>query len=169
MDNLTPEQRRKSMSHIKSNDTSVEVLLRKALWHEGIRYRKNLKTLPGKPDIVITKYKIVIFCDGELWHGKDWETRKENIKTNRDYWIPKIERNMARDNENEKKLENMGWIVIRFWGKEIKRNLTDCVNKIKNTIYEIGNNIYGIEYEHEYTETDILMVAENEPEYKVEK
>jgi DNA mismatch endonuclease (patch repair protein) len=163
MDNLTPEQRHKSMSHIRSNDTSVEILLRNALWHEGIRYRKNLKSLPGKPDIVITKYKIAIFCDGELWHGKDWETRKKNIKTNRDYWIQKIERNMARDNENERKLENMGWIVIRFWGKEIKKNLINCVNEIKNTIYEIQNGIYNKEYYQEYDNS--LLAAEDEPEY----
>jgi DNA mismatch endonuclease, patch repair protein len=167
MDNLTPEQRHRSMSHIRSNDTSVEVLLRKALWQEGIRYRKNLKTLPGKPDIAITKYKIAIFCDGELWHGKDWETRRKTISTNRDYWIPKIERNITRDNENEKKLENMGWVVIRFWGKEIKKNLLDCINEIKRTIYEIKNGIYNIDYEQEYG--NILMVAEDITEYNKKK
>jgi DNA mismatch endonuclease (patch repair protein) len=164
VDDLTPEQRHKCMSHIRSSNTSVEVLLRKALWHEGIHYRKNVKTLPGKPDIVITKYKIVIFCDGELWHGKDWETRKEDIKTNRDYWIPKIERNMARDIENEKRLENMGWTVIRFWGKEIKKKLMDCVNEVKEIIYEIENGIY---YEM-YNTVDALIAAENEPDYGME-
>jgi len=163
MDNLTPEQRHRSMSHIRSKDTSVEVLLRKALWCEGIRYRKNLKILPGNPDIAITKYKIAVFCDGELWHGKDWETRKETISTNRDYWVPKIERNITRDNENEKKLENMGWVVIRFWGKKIKKNLFDCINEIKKTIYEIENGIYNIDYKQEYC--DDLMAAENVSEY----
>jgi len=163
MDNLTPEQRHKNMSHIKSKDTSIEVLLRKALWHEGIRYKKNLKTLPGKPDIAITKYKIAVFCDGELWHGKNWETRKETISTNRDYWVPKIERNITRDNENEKKLENMGWVVIRFWGGKIKKNLFDCINEIKKTIYEIENGIYNIEYKQEYGND--LMAAENVSEY----
>ncbi|MDR2518248.1 MAG: very short patch repair endonuclease, partial [Spirochaetaceae bacterium] len=132
----------------------------------GIRYRKNVKTLPGKPDIAITKYKIAVFCDGELWHGKDWETKKEKIETNRDYWIKKIERNMARDIENEKKLENMGWTVIRFWGKEIKKYLMECVNEIKVTIYEIENNTYRIEYENEYNAD--LMAAEDEPEYNSE-
>ncbi|MDR2104180.1 MAG: very short patch repair endonuclease [Deferribacteraceae bacterium] len=136
MDNLTPEQRRKTMSRIKSKNTSVELLLCKALQREGIRYRKNLKTLPGKPDIAITKYKIAVFCDGELWHGKDWEKRKETIKSNIGYWIPKIERNIARDREIEKKLENMGWEVIRFWSEEIKKNLIGCINKIKKMIYE---------------------------------
>jgi DNA mismatch endonuclease (patch repair protein) len=164
MDDLTPEQRHKCMSHIRSKDTSVEVILRKALWREGIRYRKNLKTLPGKPDIAITRYKIAVFCDGELWHGKDWKKRKETIQTNRDYWIPKIERNIERDNDNEKQLENMGWIVVRFWGKEIKKHLNDCVNEIKDVIYETENNIY----QENYYEDEILSVAESEPDYGVE-
>jgi DNA mismatch endonuclease (patch repair protein) len=161
MFDLTSEQRRKNMSHIKSNNTSIEIQLRKALWHEGIRYRINLKTLPGKPDIAITKYKIAIFCDGEFWHGKDWESKKKNIKTNRDYWIPKIERNMVRDNSNEKKLQNMGWVVFRFWGNEISKNLIACVNEIKETIFEIVNKIYDEEQNYRID----LLAAENEPEY----
>jgi DNA mismatch endonuclease (patch repair protein) len=167
MDVLTPEQRHKCMSRIRSKNTSIEVLLRKALWREGIRYRKSYDKLPGKPDIAITKYKIAVFCDGELWHGKDWENKKQRIKTNRDYWIPKIERNMARDNENEKKLENMGWTVIRFWGMEIKKSIINCVAEIKNTIYELENNIYGMEYEKDYDGG--LMVAEDESEYNIDK
>ena len=161
MDDLTPEQRHKSMSHIKSSNTSIEILLRKALWHEGIRYRKNVQTLPGKPDIAITKYKIAIFCDGELWHGKDWVTKRETIKTNQDYWIPKIERNIVRDNENEKKLEKMGWVVIRFWGKDIKKNLENCVNEIMEIIYEIKNGIYKADYNG----ANVLFAAEDEAEY----
>ena len=96
MDDLTPEQRRKNMQAIKSKDTSIEIALRKALWNQGIRYRKNYKALPGKPDIAITKYKIAVFCDSDYWHGYDWENRSQRIKSNRDYWIPKIERNMKR-------------------------------------------------------------------------
>ena len=160
MDVLTPEQRRKCMSRIKSKDTSIEVLLRKALWREGIRYRKNLKTLPGKPDIAITKHKIAVFCDGELWHGKDWEAKKDTIKTNRDFWIPKIEKNFTKDNVNEKKLEKMGWIIIRFWGMDIKKNLAACVNEIKETIYEKENGMY----QNKFREKD-LIAAEPEPEY----
>ncbi|MDR0718880.1 MAG: very short patch repair endonuclease [Treponema sp.] len=166
MDVLTPEQRHKNMSHIRSKNTSIEVLLRKALWREGIRYRKNYAALPGKPDIAITKYKIAVFCDGELWHGKNWEDKKNRIKTNRDYWIPKIERNIYRDIENEKKLEGMCWIVIRFWGDKIKNNLKDCVDEVKETIYEIKNNIYGIT--HGYNEPVDLMAAEDEPGYKAD-
>jgi len=151
------------MSHIKSKDTSIEILLRKALWHEGIRYRKNYKKLPGNPDIAITKYKIAIFCDGEFWHGKAWNEKKENFKTNRDYWVNKIERNINRDNKADKELEKLGWIIFRYWGNEIKKNLVDCVSEIKETIYEVKNNIY---YKDEYNETDILYAAEDEPEYR---
>jgi DNA mismatch endonuclease (patch repair protein) len=165
MDNLTAAQRHKTMSHIKSKDTSVEILLRKALWHVGIRYRKNLKTLPGKPDIAITKYKIAIFCDGELWHGKNWDKRKKTIKSNRDYWVGKIERNIARDNENERKLKNANWVVIRFWGEDIKKNLDMCVNEIKEIISEVQKGIYEIDC----SETEISSAAESTADYEIEK
>jgi DNA mismatch endonuclease (patch repair protein) len=150
------------MSRIRSNNTSIEVLLRKALWHEGIRYRKNLKTLPGCPDIAITKYKIAIFCDGEFWHGENWEKRSQTIKTNREYWIPKIERNIVRDNKIDKKLENMGWIVLRFWGNKINKKLEDCVSEIKETIYEVKNGIYREDYSSSIGD---LLVAEAETYY----
>jgi DNA mismatch endonuclease (patch repair protein) len=163
MDCLTPEQRHYAMSHIRSNNTSIETRLRKALWHEGIRYRKNIKRLPGRPDIAITKYKIAIFCDGEFWHGKNWDKRKEQIKTNQDYWISKIERNIERDNNNEKKLENMGWVILRFWGNDINKKLSDCVSEIKETIYKIRNGIY---YEKNDYMID-LLVAENEEDYSI--
>ena len=138
MDVLTPEQRRKNMQHIKSKDTSIEIALRKALWEKGYRYRKNFKGLPGKPDIAITKYKIAIFCDGEFFHGKDWEVKKPKLMNskNSDYWISKIERNMERDHENEQKLLFMGWTVIRFWGKEILKNTDDCIKVIEEAIFD---------------------------------
>jgi len=164
MDTLTPEQRRKNMSSIKSSDTSIEILFRKALWREGIRYRKNVKKLPGCPDIAITKHKIALFCDGEFWHGKNWADKKQTIKTNRDFWIAKIERTIARDNINDRKLENMGWVVLRFWGNDIKKRLEDCVNEVKETIYEIKNGIYNKEYDAE----SALLVAENEAAYDFE-
>lgn len=107
-DDLTPEQRRKNMQAIKSSDTTIELLLRKALWAKGIRYRKNYKGLIGKPDIAITKYKIAVFCDSDYWHGYDWENRNKRIKSNRDYWIPKIERNMKRDKKYLPHLKNRG-------------------------------------------------------------
>ena len=129
-------KRQRTMSRIKSKNTKIEESLQKALWHLGIRYRKNYKKLPGVPDIAITKHQIAIFCDGEFWHGKDWETKKPKIQSNREYWIPKIERNMARDNEANKSLAEMGWTVLRFWGTDIHKNLDECIEKIKNAIIQ---------------------------------
>ncbi len=131
MDDLTPEQRRKNMQAIKSKDTSIEISLRKALWDEGVRYRKNYNKLFGKPDIVITKHRIAIFCDSDYWHGYDWENRSKKIKSNREYWIPKIERNMQRDKEVTERLESEGWTVLRFWEWQIKKHLNECVSSIK--------------------------------------
>jgi len=138
MDNLSKEQRRKNMQHIRSTNTSIEVILRKALWKEGIRYRKNYKDLPGNPDIAITKYKIAIFCDGEFFHGKDWEVLKPRLEksNNGEYWISKISRNRERDNEVNKRLLFEGWTVIRFWGKDIKKDVGACVRVIQETIFE---------------------------------
>ena len=138
MDRLTKEQRHKNMSHIRSKNTSIEVMLCKELRKRGYGYRKNYKELPGKPDIVLTKYKIAIFCDGEFFHGKDWSTQKERIQQGNspEYWISKIERNMARDEEINKELLHLGWIVLRFWGKEIKKDAISCINEIENAIIE---------------------------------
>ena len=130
------EQRRYNMSRIKSSDTAIETCLRKALWREGIRYRKNYKLLPGKPDIAITKYRIAIFCDGEFWHGKGWDSKQLDIRTNRDFWIAKIERNMERDSETDKLLQYMGWTVLRFWGKDIEKNVAACVEDVKGVILQ---------------------------------
>lgn len=138
MDTLTKEQRSKCMSHIRSKDTGIEVQLRKALWHKGYRYRKNYRLLPGKPDIVLTKYHIAIFCDSEFWHGKDWDVLKPKLLkgNNPDYWIKKIERNRERDAENDKKLLFMDWTVIRFWGEEILKNTDQCIQVIEETIFD---------------------------------
>jgi DNA mismatch endonuclease (patch repair protein) len=140
MDNLTPEQRRKNMQAIKSIETKEEVLLAKALWNLGYRYRKNNKKIFGKPDISFSKYKIAIFVDGEFFHGKDWENQKNRIKTNRDYWIPKIERNIQRDKEVTEYLLSINWKVIRFWSKEVKKNLSSCLEIIQQEISTIKNN-----------------------------
>ena len=138
-DVLTPEQRRKNMQHIRGKDTTIEVILRKALWARGYRYRKNYKRIPGSPDIVLTKYKIAIFCDGEFFHGKDWEVLKPRLEksNNSELWIKKISRNLERDDEINKKLLSMGWTVIRFWGNEIKKNTDECIRVIEETIFDI--------------------------------
>lgn len=147
MDNLTKEQRHKNMKNIKSKNTSIEIDLRRALWKKGYRYRKNYNELPGKPDIVLTKYKIVIFCDSEFFHGKDWEVLKPRLEkgNNSEYWVKKIERNRKHDQEINKQLLYLGWTVIRFWGKEIKQDVSQCVKVIEETIFDMkmgGNDVY---------------------------
>ena len=138
MDRLTKEQRRKCMQNIKGKDTSIEIKLRKALWHKGYRYRKNYKKLPGTPDIAITKYKIAIFCDSEFFHGKDWQIVKPRLMqgNNPDYWISKIERNKERDSEINKKLTYLDWTVVRFWGEDIKKDIEGCVEVVREAIIE---------------------------------
>ena len=141
-DVLTKEQRSKNMKNIKSSDTKIEIMLRKALWNKGCRYRKNVKSLPGKPDIVITKYKIAVFCDGEFFHGKDWELLREKLKTsnNGEFWIKKISRNIEHDDEVDKELTYMGYTVLRFWGKDIKQHIDDCVQAIEEALFDIKLN-----------------------------
>ncbi len=132
-DNLTIEQRRKNMQKIKSKDTSIELKMRKALWHAGIRYRKNYRALPGKPDISITKYKIAVFCDSSFWHGRDYDNRKP-IGTNYEFWDNKIRRNMQRDKEIDQALSNMDWIVLHFWDIEINKKIEECILAVKESI-----------------------------------
>lgn len=130
----TTEERSNIMKKIKSKDTEPEVRLAKELWRRGIRYRKNYSLLPGKPDIAITKYKIAVFVDGEFWHGYNWEEKKERIKANRYYWIKKIEKNIERDKENNIKLKQCGWAVLRFWEHTVKKDLEGCVQRIEQLI-----------------------------------
>lgn len=127
----TAPERSKIMKAIKRKDTQVELLLRKALYKRGIRYRIDYGKLPGRPDIAVTSKRIAIFCDSEFWHGRNWEEKKEKIKTNREYWIPKIERNIARDKQNNKKLFETGWVVLRFWESEILRSIESVCEKIE--------------------------------------
>lgn len=142
MERLTKEQRHKNMSNIKNKDTGIEVKLRKALWKKGYRYRKNYKKLPGKLDIVLLKYKLIVFCDSEFFHGKDWEDLQEQLKrgNNAEFWIKKISQNRIHDEEINKQLKFMGWNVIRFWGKDIKKDVEQCVKVIEETIFEIMLN-----------------------------
>jgi DNA mismatch endonuclease (patch repair protein) len=132
----TTPQRSKMMSKIRGKDTKSELKLRKALWAAGFRYRVNSKYLIGKPDVSIKKYKVAIFIDGEFWHGYDWQNKKEKIKSNRDFWIPKIERNMQRDREVNSKLTEMGYTVFRFWTKELKDDFDGCLTKICTHLHQ---------------------------------
>lgn len=139
MDDLTPEQRKKNMQHIRSKNTEIECILRKALWKKGYKYRKHYTKIPGKPDIVLTKYKIAIFCDGEFFHGKDWKVQRKRIEksNNSDYWITKIERNIKRDEDINRRLKAMGWVVLRFWGKDIKEDTESCIKAIEEAIFDV--------------------------------
>lgn len=136
MDRLSKEQRHRNMANIKNKNTKIEILLRKALWKQGIRYRKNYNDLPGKPDIAITKYKIAVFCDSEFFHGKDWCILKEQLErgNNPDFWIEKILKNMERDDRVNKQLLFIGWRVIRFWGKDIINKTDECIKVIEEAI-----------------------------------
>ena len=127
------------MQHIKAKDTSIEVKLRKSLWSKGYRYQKNYDRLPGKPDIVLTKYKIAIFCDSEFFYGKDWEVLKPRLEksSNSQYWISKISKHRERDDEINKRLLFEGWTVIRFWGKDIAKNTDECVTVIEEAIWDM--------------------------------
>ena len=138
MDTPVTAQRSKNMSRIRSKDTSIELILRKALWHRGIRYRKNYKSLPGTPDIAITKYRIGIFCDSEFFHGKDWEKLRLRLEngSNSTYWVKKISRNIERDDEVDKALKFKGWIVLRFWGEDIRKHTDDCIKVIEESIMD---------------------------------
>lgn len=134
MDRHTPEQRHKNMQAVKSKDSEIERLLRKELWKRGLRYRKNVKNIIGKPDIVFIGKKVAVFCDSEFWHGYNWEERKADIKTRREFWIPKIERNMRRDLEVNTALTEAGWTVLRFWGKDIKKHCSECADVIERKV-----------------------------------
>ena len=133
-----------NMKSIHSRDTSIELRLRKALWKKGYRYRKNYKKLPGTPDIVLTCYKIAIFCDSEFFHGKDWEFLKLRLErgNNPEYWINKIQRNIQRDLEKDHALQYLGWTVIHFWGKDILSHTDDCIQVIEEAIWETKMNNY---------------------------
>ena len=139
-DVLTKEQRHRNMKNIHGKDTKIEVMLRKALWNKGYRYRKNDKMLPGSPDIVLTKDKIAIFCDGECFHGKDWEVLKPRLEksNNSEFWISKISGNRERDDVVNKRLLFEGWTVIRFWGDEIKKHVDECVKVVEEAIFDMA-------------------------------
>lgn len=126
----TTKKSSRIMSKIRGKNTKPELKFRRALWKKGVRYRIDNKQLPGRPDVSIIKYKLAIFIDGEFWHGYNWDERKKTIKTNREFWIPKIERNMQRDREVNKQLTDLDFTVFRFWDHEIKNNLKTCINDV---------------------------------------
>jgi DNA mismatch endonuclease (patch repair protein) len=125
-----------AMSKIRATNTKAELVLRKAVWQSGLRYRLHSNEIPGKPDLVFASRKIVVFIDGDFWHGYRWHERKPKIKSNKDYWIPKIERNMQRDIEITQQLTQQGWFVIRIWENDIKKDLAACVYRIRKAYHQ---------------------------------
>lgn len=134
MEILTPSQRRKSMQGNKSAGTKPEIMLGKALFAEGLRYRKNNKKVFGTPDFSFKKYKVAVFADGDFWHGKDWDAKKKKLGANPGFWFEKIERNIERDYKVTKQLCEDGWTVLRFWETDIKKHLPACVSKVKEAV-----------------------------------
>lgn len=134
MDNHTVEQRRRNMQAVKNKDSKIEIALRKELWSRGLRYQKNVTSIFGKPDLVFKGKKVAVFCDSEFRHGYNWEERKKDFKSHQEFWIPKIERNMERDKEVTEELQKQGWTVLRFWGKEIKKNAGGCADIIEKAV-----------------------------------
>ena len=130
------EQISYNMRQVKNKDSAIEILLRKELWGRGLRYRKNVNRIFGKPDIAFVGKKVAVFCDSEFWHGYNWEERKKDFKSHQEFWIPKIERNMQRDVEVNEKLSEDGWTVLRFWGKDIKKNTAGCADQIEKAVRE---------------------------------
>lgn len=125
----TPEIR-KRMSKVRLKNGKAETILAKRLWHEGYRYRRNYKKLPGSPDIALTTYKVAVFVDGEFWHGENWKERKAKLKHNREYWIEKIEENMARDKRVDGQLQEMGWTTLHFWEKQVLKHTDECLQVV---------------------------------------
>ncbi len=121
---------RNNMRAVKASGSRIERALGKALWKAGLRYRKQYKKLPGKPDYVLLKQRIAIFCDSHFWHGYQWEERQSDLKQNRDFWVKKIERNIEHDKEINKELQALGWKVLRFWEHEIENDIESCVQKV---------------------------------------
>lgn len=138
MDRITKEQRSKNMQAVKSSGSKEELALTKALWSLGYRYRKNNKTVFGKPDITFKSQKIAIFIDSEFFHGKDFETKKKPA-TNAEFWDKKIRRNIERDKEVNEFLLQSGWLVLRFWSTEVRKNLEHVVDIIRKTVDSAKN------------------------------
>ncbi len=134
MSKKTKEQISFNMRQVKNKDSDIEIMLRKELWSRGLRYQKNVNGIIGKPDIVFKGKKVAIFCDSEFWHGYDWENRKKDFKSNKEFWITKIERNIERDEEVNAQLKKIGWKVLRFWGRDIKKNCKECADLIQTIL-----------------------------------
>ena len=170
------KKRSEVMSKIRSKNTKPELTLRKALFARGFRYRMNYKKLPGKPDIVFTKYKVAIFIHGCFWHGHEREICKYAIgtpKTNIEYWTKKIASNKRRDNENTLKISSMGWNILTIWECEImqKNNIDILIERISDFLHKHSpatSRRVSVKF-YEEVEDTIMMVAEDIVPYQITK
>ena len=129
------------MQAVKNKGSEIERILSKALWNRGLRFRKNVTSVTGKPDFALKKYKVAVFADSEFWHGKNWDQKKHEHKSNKKFWHQKIERNIERDREVNEVLQRKGWKVLRFWGNEIKKDPEACAEKVENTVREVRERL----------------------------
>ncbi len=136
MKKRTKEQISNNMRQIRNKDSQIELVLRHELWKRGLHYRKNVKNIIGKPDIAFVKKKIAVFVDSEFWHGYNFNMHKKDFHSREDFWINKIQRNIERDLEVTIQLRDSGWIVLRFWGNDIKNNLGSCADEIERAYKE---------------------------------
>lgn len=138
--NLRPvsEASSRTKKAVRSKDTKPELTLRRALWKRGLRYRVANRNLPGKPDIVFPTEKVAIFCDGDFWHGRNWDQRREKLAkgANAQYWIKKIETNRSRDQRTTAELEERGWTVLRFWEGDIMKDVESAADVIQRAVLQ---------------------------------
>lgn len=164
-DRLTPQQRRRCMQSNRSTNTQPERMLARELWRRGYRYRKNVRSVPGSPDICFKNRKVAVFVDGEFWHGHNWQVTRQRIKSNRDFWYAKIERNMARDKRVNQRLKDMGWTVLRFWENDVRKRLHYCADMVEEALRHVQlqhlHNVYQFDTRYD----DLNIAAEEDFEY----
>ncbi|MBR1792603.1 MAG: DNA mismatch endonuclease Vsr [Bacteroidales bacterium] len=164
-DVLTPEQRHRCMQANRGRGTTIEIIFAEELRRRNIHYRKNDRSVKGKPDFCFKGLKIAVFCDGVFWHGKDWDSRsKENLS---DYWISKIERNIARDKQIDDFLFSQGWTVLRFWEDAIRKDVKTCVDALERCIAEKTTQRIRRTYAYDNQYESQLMAAEVESYYNL--
>ena len=159
---LTPEQRRRCMQANRSTGTKPERMLARELWRRGYRYRKNVRSVLGTPDICFKSRKVAVFVDGDFWHGRDWERARQRIKSNREFWYAKIERNMARDLRTDQRLQARGWRVLRFWASEVMKHLSECADRVKEVLREVHIQHLHRVYQYDTQYDNMLDIAAEE-------
>jgi DNA mismatch endonuclease (patch repair protein) len=146
----------------RSTGTKPERMLARELWRRGYRYRKNVRSVPGTPDICFKSRKVAVFVDGDFWHGRDWERARQRIKSNREFWYAKIERNMARDFRTDQRLQARGWRVLRFWASEVMKHLSECADRVEEVLREVHIQHLHRVYQYDTQYDNMLDIAAEE-------